>query len=102
MIRSSVRIRLSAPIATPSDQTHSYRSTLSPVTEPEPKPIIPILFFADDVLGRAERDFHLHRVNNDTREQEPLTFRKDLLSQERNCDRRYPCHHRRRILGESP
>jgi hypothetical protein len=26
----------------------------------------------------------------------------DLLSQERNRDRSYPCHHRRRVLGESP
>jgi hypothetical protein len=45
----------------------------------------------------------------DTREQEPLVFRNfsgrstsDLLRQERNRDRRYPCHHRRRVLGESP
>ena len=45
----------------------------------------------------------------DTREQEPLVFRNfsgcstsDLLSQERHRDRSYPCHHRRRVLGESP
>jgi hypothetical protein len=45
----------------------------------------------------------------DTREQEPLAFRNlsgcstpDLLSQKRNRDRSHPCHHRRRVLGESP
>ena len=27
---------------------------------------------------------------------------QDPLRQERNRDRRYPCHHRRRVLGESP